>query len=46
VAEGVETRAQFDALRDLSVDRVQGFYFAKPTPSAELLPRLRGQGTV
>jgi diguanylate cyclase (GGDEF)-like protein/PAS domain S-box-containing protein len=43
VAEGVETRAQFDALKDLSVDRVQGFYFAKPTPSAELLPRLRGQ---
>jgi diguanylate cyclase (GGDEF)-like protein/PAS domain S-box-containing protein len=46
VAEGVETKAQFDALKDLSVDRVQGFYFAKPTPSAELLPRLRGQPTL
>ncbi len=43
VAEGVETKAQFDALKDLSVDRVQGFYFAKPMPSAELLPRLRRQ---
>jgi EAL domain-containing protein (putative c-di-GMP-specific phosphodiesterase class I) len=28
VAEGVETAAQLEAVRDLGVDLVQGFYFA------------------
>jgi EAL domain-containing protein (putative c-di-GMP-specific phosphodiesterase class I) len=35
VAEGVETREQFEALRDLGCDVIQGFYFAKPMPEAE-----------
>ncbi len=30
IAEGVETRAERDALRDLGVDLFQGFYFARP----------------
>lgn len=30
VAEGAETRAEIEALRDLGCDTVQGYYFAKP----------------
>lgn len=36
VAEGVETREQFDQLKDLGIDYVQGYYFSKPVPSDEL----------
>ena len=31
VAEGVERRTQFEAVRDLGVDYGQGFYFGQPT---------------
>ena len=41
VAEGVETRAQFLALRDLAVDRSQGYYFSKPVAAMDLLGRLK-----
>jgi len=30
VAEGVETKEQFEVLKDLGVDYFQGYYFAKP----------------
>ncbi len=45
VAEGVETRSQFEALQDLSVDRVQGIFIAPPMPAEkaeELLSRTAG----
>ena len=32
VAEGVETRAQFDYVRARGVDRVQGYLLARPMP--------------
>jgi len=35
VAEGVETKEQFEALLRLGVDEVQGFYFSKPLPSQD-----------
>jgi predicted signal transduction protein with EAL and GGDEF domain len=35
VAEGVETRSQFDALRELGVDRAQGIFISPPVPAAE-----------
>jgi EAL domain-containing protein (putative c-di-GMP-specific phosphodiesterase class I) len=30
VAEGIETRAQLDMLREIGCDLGQGFYFASP----------------
>lgn len=37
VAEGVETSAQLEYLRELSCHYVQGYYFSKPLPAAEAL---------
>ena len=41
VAEGVETRAQLDRLREVGCDYVQGYYFAKPMPAAQFEERLK-----
>jgi diguanylate cyclase (GGDEF)-like protein/PAS domain S-box-containing protein len=37
VAEGVETKEQFDFLRTLGCDQIQGYYFSKPIPSNEIV---------
>lgn len=46
VAEGVETRKQFDSLRELGCDELQGYYFAPPLDAAHMTTRLaiRGAG--
>ncbi|MEM7251127.1 MAG: EAL domain-containing protein [Pseudomonadota bacterium] len=36
VAEGVESVGQFQSLRTLKCDELQGFYFARPMPFADL----------
>jgi diguanylate cyclase (GGDEF)-like protein/PAS domain S-box-containing protein len=36
VAEGVETEAQYEFLRRLGCDLIQGYYFSKPLPADEL----------
>jgi diguanylate cyclase (GGDEF)-like protein len=37
VAEGVETSGQRDILLELGCDELQGYYFARPMPAADLL---------
>lgn len=36
VAEGVETAEQAEALRKLGCSRMQGYYFSRPVPAAEI----------
>ena len=36
VAEGIETAAQLDRLRELVCDRGQGFFYARPMPAGDL----------
>jgi EAL domain-containing protein (putative c-di-GMP-specific phosphodiesterase class I) len=45
VAEGVETEAQLEFLRELRCHYVQGYYFSKPLPANEVLLLLR-QGSL
>lgn len=37
LAEGVETAEEFEAVRQLGVDLVQGYYFSKPSPEIQSL---------
>jgi EAL domain-containing protein (putative c-di-GMP-specific phosphodiesterase class I) len=40
VAEGVETRSQFVAVRELGFDRAQGYLFGRPAPAPSISARL------
>jgi diguanylate cyclase (GGDEF)-like protein/PAS domain S-box-containing protein len=40
IAQGVETRTQFDSLRALGCDELQGFYFAPPLDAAHMATKL------
>jgi len=42
IAEGVETQAQLELLREQGCDEVQGYFFCKPQPPEELAGFLRG----
>jgi diguanylate cyclase (GGDEF)-like protein len=44
VAEGIETPAQLDALRDLGCDAIQGFLLGRPMPAHEVDRYLAGLG--
>ena len=44
VAEGVEDLQQLTLLRRAGCDRLQGYYFSKPMPIADLLQRRQSQG--
>ena len=46
VAEGVETAAQLERLRQLGSDQAQGYLFAKPQPSAAIDALLNGELTI
>lgn len=41
IAEGVETVQQFDALRDMGCQEVQGFYISPPVPAGEFTALLK-----
>lgn len=43
VAEGVETRADFVAARELGFDLIQGFFFAKPMEPQKFARRILGR---
>ncbi|MGN6666834.1 MAG: EAL domain-containing protein, partial [Trinickia sp.] len=44
IAEGVETEAQLDFLRERACNEMQGFFFAKPMPQ-EAIPALLQQAS-
>lgn len=44
IAEGVETQAQENFLRDAACDQTQGFYFSKPVAPEAFSDLLRAQG--
>jgi diguanylate cyclase (GGDEF)-like protein len=46
VAQGVETRAQLDFLREHACDELQGFYFNRPVPADQFAKLLQGQTDV
>jgi len=37
IAEGIETQPMAQALKEIGVDRIQGYYYARPMPENELL---------
>jgi diguanylate cyclase (GGDEF)-like protein/PAS domain S-box-containing protein len=41
IAEGVETQAQYDFLKENNCDQVQGFLFSRPLPAGEFTELLR-----
>ncbi len=45
VAEGVETRAQLEQLRNMGCDRVQGYLFYRPLTEPDLFQALRNKPT-
>lgn len=46
IAEGVETKEQIEALKDLECYNVQGFYYSKPLPVEEIESYLRLSGSL
>jgi diguanylate cyclase (GGDEF)-like protein/PAS domain S-box-containing protein len=46
IAEGVETRAQFEALKNWGCTEIQGFYFAKPLTAEDVTLALRKGGVI
>ena len=41
-AEGVETKNQYDLLKEMHCDKIQGFYCAKPMPEKEYENLIKG----
>ena len=44
LAEGVETEQQFNFLKSIGCEKIQGYYFAKPMPLEETIPFLKTRG--
>ena len=41
LAEGVETKEQFERIKELGIEYTQGFYFSKPLPEEEFLVKIK-----
>ena len=37
VSEGIETEEQYNTMRKLGIDYIQGYYFSKPLPEDEFV---------
>jgi len=46
VAEGVETREQFNFMRDRSCHTIQGYFFGKPAPMEELVCNVNSKSLI
>ena len=44
LAEGVETEEQFEFLRSIGCEKVQGYLFGKPLPFQESIDNIIGKG--
>ncbi|MBP5291666.1 MAG: EAL domain-containing protein, partial [Lachnospiraceae bacterium] len=44
LAEGVETEEQFEFLRDIGCEKVQGYYFGRPMPFKDIIVHLKELG--
>ena len=44
LAEGVETEEQYEFLRDIGCEKVQGYYFGKPMPYKDVIVHLKERG--
>ena len=44
VAEGVEKKEQYEFLKSVSCDMIQGYYFYKPMPEEEFVKLIEEQG--
>ncbi|MBQ2802646.1 MAG: EAL domain-containing protein [Lachnospiraceae bacterium] len=40
LAEGVETKEQFDKVQEMGIEYTQGFYFSKPLPEQDFLKKI------
>lgn len=43
VAEGIETKEQYDTMRTLDISYIQGYYFSKPIPEQEFLKFIKAK---
>lgn len=43
VSEGIETKEQYQAMKDLGINHIQGYYFSKPLPEEEFIRFLSQQ---
>ena len=41
VAEGIESKEQYSAMKELGVDFIQGFYFSRPVPAKQVIHFLK-----
>ena len=46
VVEGVETKAEIDALEEMDCEYIQGFYYSKPLPEDEFVQFLRQRNQI